>query len=217
MPIKFIATCLTTLQVQTCSSLGIGASLSLNTSHSVSEGIKPSHADTGPDNDGVYDDTNNPQPYATAYGQITPGCITDFSIHCFNSATLKTLKNLGVKRATLHPELNLAQIRDIEKCIDTEAVIYGKIPIMRIGNPQLKGNLVDRTGTIFFAHCDKLYNSVPIYMADKLKEVEKAGITHGRLIFTTEDADEVRTIIKSYMYRKPLKINFTRGKFYSKV
>ena len=183
MPIKFVATCLTSEQKQSCESLGIEA-------------------------------VSN---YAKSYGEICAGCTTDFSVHCFNSETLKTLQNLGVQCATLHPELNLAQIRDIQKPIETEMVIYGKLPLMKLGNPQVKGNISDRTGAEFFMKDDILYNSVPIFTADKLKEIEKSGITHGRLIFTTENAEEVKTIIKSYMYRKPLKMEFTRGKFFSKV
>jgi len=155
--------------------------------------------------------------YATSHGEIEPGCVTDFSVHCFNSLALEVLQSLGVQRATLHPELNLAQIRDMKKCIDTEVVIYGKIPLMKVGNPVISGTVKDRTGTGFFTYEDKLYNSVPIFMADKLKEVEKSGITHGRLIFTTENAEEVHAVIKANMYRKALKIEFTRGKFYSKV
>jgi len=155
--------------------------------------------------------------YVVSYGEITPGCVTDFSIHCFNSAALETMKNLGVQRATLHPELNLAQIRDMEKPIDTEVVIYGKLPLMKLGNPQISGIVSDRKGAKFFIKDDTLYNSVPLFLADKLKEIEKSGITHGRLIFTNETAEEVRAVIKAYMYRKPLKIEFTRGKFFSKV
>ena len=155
--------------------------------------------------------------YATSYGEITNNCVTDFSVHCFNSETLKVLKSLGVRRITLHPELNLAQIRDMEKNVETEVVIYGKIPLMKLGNPCVHGNVADRMDVEFFVKSDTLYNSVPIFVADKLKEIEKAGITHGRLIFTTETAEEVRAIIKAYMYRKPLKINFTRGKFFAKI
>ena len=157
------------------------------------------------------------QGYASSHGEIVPGCVTDFSVHCFNSATLEILKNLGVGRATLHPELNLAQVRDIEKCIDTEIVIYGKIPLMKLGNPLKNGYITDRKGTSFFIQEGKLYNSIPIFMADKLMDVEKAGISHGRLIFTTENIDQVREVIKAYMYRKMIKIEFTRGKFYSRV
>ncbi|MCL2198660.1 MAG: U32 family peptidase [Defluviitaleaceae bacterium] len=160
------------------------------------------------------------QTYAQSYGEITPDCVTDFSIHCFNSYALEALKNLGVKRATLHPELNLAQIRDIKKCISTEAIIYGKIPLMKMKKAFKAAKLTDRTGTDFFLHGDKIYNSVPIFMADKLNEVEKSGVTHGRLIFTDEPPQDIPAIIKAYMYEKGvLKIQhaFTRGKFYSKV
>ena len=155
--------------------------------------------------------------YARSHGEIEAGCVTDFSVHCFNSVTLEVLKYLGVSRATLHPELNLAQIRDMDKCIDTEVVIYGKLPLMKIGNPVINGMITDRTGARFFVRGDNLYNSVPVFMGDKLKEVEKAGVTHGRLIFTTETAPEVCAVIRANMYRKMLKIEYTRGKFYSGV
>jgi putative protease len=155
--------------------------------------------------------------YVHAYGDIVPGCVTDFSVHCFNSEALKILKDLGVGRATLHPELNLAQIRDIKKCIPTEAVIYGRIPLMKLGVPLSDGFITDRTGTQFFLHGGTLYNSVPIFMADKLDELEKSGITHGRFIFTTESAEDVRAVLAAYKHRKGMNIKFTRGKFYSKV
>ncbi|MCL1862160.1 MAG: hypothetical protein FWF78_01175 [Defluviitaleaceae bacterium] len=155
--------------------------------------------------------------YVYSYGQISHGCVTDFSVHCFNSHALEALKNMGVGRATLHPELNLAQIRDIKKCIDTEAILYGKIPLMKMKIAPKSTSITDRKGVEFLIHGDDIYNCIPIYMADKMGDVEKSGITHGRLIFTTESPEEVRTIIKSYMYRKMIKVDFTRGKFYSKV
>jgi len=167
--------------------------------------------------------------YARSYGEITSGAVTDFSVHCFNSATLAALKSLGVTRATLHPELNLAQIRDMAKPIDTEVIIYGKLPLMKLGNPISDGYITDRKGIRFFVHKGIVYNSVPIFMADKLKEVEKAGVTHGRLIFTTESIEDMHDIIKAYKNRKALvdkealidkKMSdntFTRGKFYSRV
>ena len=157
------------------------------------------------------------QDYAASYGEISRGSVTDFSVHCFNSAALEQLQNLGVSRATLHPELNLAQIRDIKKPIDTEVVIYGKISLMKLGNPQLRGTVTDRMGAKFLASGDTLHNSVPIFVADKLKDVENSGITHGRMIFTTENAEQVRAVIRAYMFRKPMKIEFTRGKFWAKV
>ncbi|MCL2501154.1 MAG: U32 family peptidase [Defluviitaleaceae bacterium] len=155
--------------------------------------------------------------YTRSLGEITPGCVTDFSVHCFNSATLEVLRSLGVLRVTLHPELNLAQIRDIVKPIPTEVVIYGKIPLMRLGNPLTCYYLTDRTNARFYVHGAALYNSVPIFMADKMGDVEKTGVTHGRLSFTDETAEETKDIIKAYMRRTSLDIKFTRGKFNSKV
>lgn len=157
------------------------------------------------------------EKYARSHGEIEPGCATDFSVHCFNSVTLEILRDLGVRRATLHPELNLAQIRDIKKYIDTEAVIYGRLPLMKLGCPIAPGALTDRRGARFFIHKDMVYNSVPVFMADKLGEVEKSGVTHGRFIFTTETAGEARAVLKAYQRREMMKIEFTRGKYYSRV
>jgi putative protease len=157
------------------------------------------------------------QNYARSYGEIKRGAITDFSVHCFNSDALATLKDLGVVRATLHPELNLAQIRDIKKCIQTECIFYGRLTLMKMENPPAAKELTDRTGTKFIVQGEVVYNSVPVFMADKLDEVQKAGFSHGRLMFTTESPEDVRAVIKAYMERKALKIPFTRGKFYAKV
>jgi putative protease len=159
--------------------------------------------------------------YARSLGEITPGCVTDFSVHCFNSETLALLASLGVVRATLHPELNLAQIRGMDKPIPVEAVIYGKIPVMISGNP-LKNSgtgayLTDRTGARFFLHGGTLYNSVPVYMGDKLDGLIQGGVTHGRFIFTDETAEETHRVINAYTHQTPAQIKYTRGKYFSKV
>ena len=153
------------------------------------------------------------QNYACSYGEIVPGCVTDYSVHCFNSASLDVLSSLGVKRATLHPELKLAQIRDIKKCIETEVVIYGKLTLMKLGNPIKNGALIDRMDKIFYVHEGMLYNSVPIFMADRLYEIEKSGVTTGRMMFTTENAAQTSGIIESYKNRVMMKMDFTRGKY----
>ena len=155
--------------------------------------------------------------YARSIGEVMAGSVTDFSLHCFNSETVRLLQKLGASRVTLHPELNLAQMRDIKKPIDTEAVIYGKVPLMQLGVPIMAGALVDRKKTNFFVHEDIVYNSVPLFMADYVNDIIKAGITYGRLIFTTETVKEVNDVIDAYLRRKALIINFTRGKFFSRV
>jgi hypothetical protein len=172
--------------------------------------------------------------YAASWGGVTAGCVTDFSVHCYNSDTLKLLASLGVARATLHLELNLAQMRDLIKAaalpMQIEAVIYGKLPLMNLAVAPASGEYIsDRKGARFFLHKEKnansdivLYNSVPIYTADKQDEIAKAKITHGRFIFTDETAKQTRMILEAYKKQlPPEKIfppsGYTRGKFFSKV
>ena len=153
--------------------------------------------------------------YARSIGEVTPGCVTDFSLHCFNSKTLALLHSLGVARATLHPELKTAQIRDIIKPIPTEVLLYGHLPLMQLGVALPRGTsaITDRTGATFPVRGHTVYNAVPLYTADKLTQIEKTGITHGRLAFTIESADQTREVIKAYLNRKKSKGAFTRGKW----
>ena len=54
----------------------------------------------------------------------------DYGLGVFNGQTLKELKRLGFRSATLSFELKLAQIRDLSKGLDTELVVYGRLPLM---------------------------------------------------------------------------------------
>ena len=61
----------------------------------------------------------------------------------------------------------------------------------------------------------ELLNSKPIYMADKLGDLRRAGINGLQLWFTDEGAKETARIISDYKNGtdKPIE-NFTRGHFY---
>lgn len=47
-----------------------------------------------------------------------------------NVRALEEYKDAGLTAACLSPELNLAQIRDMEKCLPTEILVYGHLPLM---------------------------------------------------------------------------------------
>jgi hypothetical protein len=74
----------------------------------------------------------------------------------------------------------------------------------RVGAPKL----VDRTGAVFqvlrgesglpSGQRDVLYNSVPIYMADRHTALQAAGIRHLHFFFTTESPARVKQIIQAY-------------------
>ncbi len=157
-----------------------------------------------------------------------------------NHLTANALFNQGFRRATLSPELNLKELRQIIAHVDgpTEVLAYGRIPLMVMENCVIKsahhctkgaGNyaLLDRMGEQFPLVCEGcrnvLYNSVPLYMADKMEDLLSLNAAVLRLSFTTEDYDECRHVIAAYrtalLGKTPHKVfdNITRGHFYRGV
>lgn len=154
----------------------------------------------------------------------------DFTMNVFNSRSAEFYKNIGTKYITLSVELSLAQIKDITKAAECEAVIYGKVPLMLTENCILKassgcshgGYLKDRTGEKFLVGClegcrNEIFNSVPIVMSDKTDDLNASGIAFGRLDFTDETAEKCVQIYNSYKNNTLIGGKFTRGKFYKGV
>ena len=54
----------------------------------------------------------------------------DFGLNVFNSYSMDVLGEAGFLSATASFELRLSQIRDMAKPLNTEAIIYGRIPVM---------------------------------------------------------------------------------------
>jgi len=140
----------------------------------------------------------------------------EYTLNIFNSSSIKLFELLGLKRITLAPELMLAQIRDMYKGIPTELIGYGRIPIMTTKN-RLKGDIIDRTSTKFPVIGHEILNSKPIYMADKLLDIETSGVQSVRLVFTTESEREVRDILSAYRNGTPCEGEFTRGRYFKGV
>ncbi|MDO4617920.1 MAG: DUF3656 domain-containing protein [Clostridia bacterium] len=143
----------------------------------------------------------------------------------------ESIKAYNLPMVTLSPELNLKDIKAMEKTSDTEVIAYGKIPLMLLRACPLKMSgvcrgeggysLKDRQGEIFPIECGKncvseIFNSKPIYMADKLSEIEQSGVSGLQLWFLDEDYDETLDIIKKYKGEGDLTPpeEFTRGHFY---
>lgn len=71
------------------------------------------------------------------------------------------------------------------------------------GNAACRGNFVDRTGAGFFVLGAKdctntVYNSVPVWMADREDVLRQSGISVYDFIFSDESADEVERVIRAY-------------------
>ena len=151
----------------------------------------------------------------------------DFGLNITNSYTLEEYKKMGFKDVILSPELNFAQIRDINKSINCGIIAYGRTHVMISENDIIKNSgytsdyfyLTDKTGAKFYVSKDFgnrniIYNSVPVYLADKKDLYKNLGLFFISLNFTDETPEQVKKIISDYAINKnnikpPEK--FTRG------
>lgn len=163
-------------------------------------------------------------------------CYGDFRLNVTNSESVSFYSDLEC--VTLSPELNLKELSDIaEGC---ELIVYGRIPLMvtencplrvlgMCQNKRLLHSMIDRKNEIFPLKCCEgcvleILNSKPIYMADKLENVNNLKISRARLIFTVENSGECDKIIEEYKLafdgknvNAPRENTFTRGHFYRGV
>ncbi|MDD4689011.1 MAG: U32 family peptidase [Eubacteriales bacterium] len=157
---------------------------------------------------------------ASNIGQIAPlnemgfKVIGDFTLNIYNSLALKHYKEIGLWATCLSQELMLPQIRDIAKCMPVYCLAYGRLPLMYIENPPKGKSLTDRQGTTFAIDGHEIFNSVPLYMADKTQDMTEVGIREGIIMLTIEDREQTRTIINAFAEKASPKGNFTRGKYY---
>lgn len=154
-----------------------------------------------------------------------------------NTRSLEEYKKLGFKDALLSPELKFAQMRDISKRINAGIVAYGRISVLISENCFIKNagvckseqacgfcgykgrfDITDKTGAGFpvagdFGHRNIVYNSAPVYLADKRELYKKLGLFFISLNFTRESPGEIRKIISEYIgLREPVPPKrFTRG------
>ena len=114
---------------------------------------------------------------------------------------------------------------------------YGYLPLMALRNCPInaaKGcsrcrgfeSLTDRRGVRFMVdggrssghrgEVSELYNSVPLYLADRRRELE--GFSFLTLYFTSEDAGQCREIVRAYCGESAaLPAERTRGLYYRNV
>ena len=140
----------------------------------------------------------------------------DFGLNVFNSGSANTYAGMGLSSLTASFELTLPQTRDLSKPVPTELIAFGRVPMMITENCVIHSrtgsctcgsgstNLVDRTGSRFPVMRDGdtcrnvIYNSRKLYWADRLGELQNLGLWALRLNFTTENDQQVNTILQDY-------------------
>lgn len=160
----------------------------------------------------------------------------DFGLNVMNSQSLRELKNMGLSSATLSFEMTLPQIRDISYLLDCEIITYGRLPLMITENCMLKhldGSgcpcdggpvyITDKTGRAFPIFKEEgcrstLYNSEPVYLADKKADLKDIGVKWHRLCFTVENPKEcLKTAVAYIEGNESLPAKMTRGLYYRGV
>ena len=162
----------------------------------------------------------------------------DYGLNVFNSRSVNYLRDKGLSSACLSFELRFSQMRDMEKLLPTEAIVYGRLPLMITENCLVQNqcncrldrngplipknapcrqpnNLTDRTGAAFpllpaWNHRTEIQNSRPLWLADR-NDYKRLGLAYARLRFTTESPAECVEVFRSYLSGASAKGEFTRG------
>ena len=153
----------------------------------------------------------------------------DFGLNVFNSLSLEKLREAGFLSATASFELRLSQIRDMLKPLDTEIIIYGRLPLMISEQSLVKttvqdtAQLSDRMGSVFpvardFGDRTVIYNAHKLYLADKKEDLYATGAWGLRLLFTNESGRECVEVAKGHLGLSDYRPNvLTRGLYYRGV
>ena len=148
----------------------------------------------------------------------------DFGLNIFNSLSANQINS---------PILSFELAVDMANAVnafETGVLVYGRLPLMLARNCPVKNNigcaecgkkgkLTDRKGVEFPVRCSpypcvEVLNSVPLYMADRMKEV-KSDFAH--FYFTDESLQQVEKIIALYQSGSKAPFDYTRGLYYRGV
>lgn len=158
-------------------------------------------------------------------------------LNVYNHIAAAQLAEMGFSSLTVSPELNLSELARLSRnsSVPLELMVYGRVPLMLMENCVLKSAyrcgcdkgeyaLRDRKNVEFpikTQNCRNiLYNSCPIYMADRLEEIKSLQFDRLRLSFTVENFEMCCIIIEEYQKALsskavlPPKTAYTRGHFY---
>ncbi|MCC8099653.1 MAG: U32 family peptidase [Clostridiales bacterium] len=160
----------------------------------------------------------------------------DFGLGAYNSETLAELKRLGFASAVLSFEQRRERVRDLSKSLDTELLVYGRLPLMITENCIVKNrtgsctegcrqapSLIDRKRMRFpvvraYGCRNEILNAVPLFLADKPEVYAHVGLWAARLRFTTETGAECTRILGRYLGRNDeMPAAYTRGLYFREV
>ena len=152
----------------------------------------------------------------------------DLDLAVMNAFALDVLSRAGFLSAVLSPELSLAQIRDLPKPMDTELVVYGRLPVMVSETCLLKesagrcvcsapGQMTDTQGGVWpvtkhFGCRNTVWMPKKLWLEDLTEEWIQSGLWAVRLNFSTESPRECLDVANAYIRGDHYRPNgMTRG------
>ncbi len=158
------------------------------------------------------------------------------AFNIYNANAAAHAAELGADAVTLSVEISAPQARTTAKTIGVGMMAYGRIKLMTAENCIAKGaglcrgircampmTVTDRAGEAFLVmregDCkNAIYNSKPLWLADKLADIRALSLTHIELHFTDEDKKRTAEVMASYTGGEKIPPKeYTRGMFDKKV
>ena len=140
----------------------------------------------------------------------------DYGLNVTNASALAWLKEAGLRSATVSFELSLARIRAMAKPLDTEMLVYGRMPVMLSDQCIVRRSagrcachqrvqLQDENGGLFPVMKESgcrnvIFDRRKIYLADRQDLYRDAGLWAVRLLFTSESARDCVEVTRRYKY-----------------
>ena len=160
----------------------------------------------------------------------------NYTMNIYNSVSQKLLSDMGVTSVCLSPELNIRQLVDCSSDMENEILVYGKIQLMTVKNCIVKSctgkcscdydiyYLKDRKGVFFPLYknmqtcTNSIYNSVPVYMGDRISELNEINTSWLRFDFVDETPEQMKNVVECFKSgAKMQEGTFTRGHYYRGV
>ncbi len=153
----------------------------------------------------------------------------DLSLNVFNSAALRFWREQGLSSAAVSFELRREQIRDLQKYLPCEALVYGRLPLMiaenRISAAETEDGaavLTDRRGERFPVLTlpdgrNEIENGKTLCLAGR-DDWQNIGLSFARLRFTTETPERCAAVLRAYAQGGACEVeDVTHGLFYRGV
>lgn len=156
-----------------------------------------------------------------------------FGCNVTNTLAQQAYEEWGAKTVTLSPELPLTEAAKLGGSVPRGVLVYGHLPLMLLRTCPIRqtttcdkcaanGSLTDRKGEQIRVLCQgqhpgasrQLLNPVPLWLADRLQEVQ---VEYAVLYFTTETAAQVDAVLQAFQKQQPCPGGFTRGLAYKNI